>query len=334
MTFLILGFALSWSSGVQAEPQRIAIIRPSAEVYKEPVDHIKDSLTRAGYTCLVVELPALPAEGAGPGSGGGSATTSAPGESDLAAPRETERVVQQVREYGPTLIVAAGANAAALVLHAVPKVPVVFCAVPNALDRSFLAVDTPLKSRVTGVTTDVDPKAQIEWMRRLSPKLTRLGVLYSENSRRTAEALAEPGKAKGISVILIPAGKETFAAAIQELNARQCDGALMIADAHIYNSPNAQALLLWGLRGRKPVWSFSANLVKAGAFAALSAEADDLSDQTVELVKKVISGEKPEKLGLQYPRSLQRAVNRQTAKLIGISLENRLLDEMVTFGRD
>lgn len=318
-----------------AEPTRIALLLPPAEAYKSPIRQIEQALVKRGHVCEVFELPAIQqaAEAGDREPPAPAATSSAPAADDERSLPEVAAALERVRAFRPALIVTAGNNATALALHAIPDIPVVFCEVPNALDRGFMAADAPQRSRVTGITTDISPSDQIGWLNRLAPKVRRLGILCSDNSRRTAEAMAVPARAKGISIELVSAGKDSFAAAVAELNAKGCDGVLMIADANVYNSPNAQALLLWGLRGRKPVWAFSANLVKAGAFGAIYADGREMPAQMAELIDKIVRGEKPVALGLQYPRATQRAINEQTADLIGISIPADAVKETVRFGR-
>ena len=123
--------------------------------------------------------------------------------------------------------------------------------------------------------------------------------------------------------------------AVEELNARECNSVLMIPDAGVYNVPNVQRLLLWGIRQKKPVWAFSASIVKAGALGGQYADAETVGQQAAELVKKVRSSTNPTQIGFQYPRRVGRAVNERTAKLIGLRLSESLLNaDIVRYGEE
>jgi putative ABC transport system substrate-binding protein len=229
-----------------------------------------------------------------------------------------------LRESRPGVVVTIGGGATALALQTVPNIPVVFCMVPNARDRSFMDKGANNAARVVGVTTDISPQLQVDQIRRLSPKVTRVGLFHGQRSRKTAEAIRAEGEKAGLNVVLIPAVAEKFADALRALDQRSCDAALMIADAEVYNSPNVQAVLLWGLRGRKPVWGFSPNLVKAGAFAGLYADNAAVVNQTAGLVMKVLRGDGPPERGLRYPETTRGGVNERTAEMLGISLASDL----------
>lgn len=305
---------------------KVILVLPPGDAYKEVVDQIKTLLVKQGHTCVMVALP-----GAQPEAPTTQPASSAPATQPASTHEDTDL---QLVKLHPEIVVAPGANAVACVLKALPGVPVVFCMVPNALDRPFLAPDAPQKSQLAGVTPDVAPEAQIEWIHCLDPKLKRLAVLCSDNSRRTADSLVKPAREKGVTVVSIAADKNKFSAALQALSDAECDGVLMIADAYVYNSTNAQALLLWGLRGRKPVWTFSANLTKRGAFAAIYADPGEVPAQVISMVEQLVKGEKPVRIGLQYPRVVQRAVSEQTADQIGISLDKSSLTDALKNGKE
>jgi ABC-type uncharacterized transport system substrate-binding protein len=188
--------------------------------------------------------------------------------------------------------------------------------------------------RLAGLTTDISPDDQIRWIKKLSPRVETLGILYSERSRRTVEAIARAAERKHVRVEAIVATKDQFGKAVQALSDRGCDGALMIADAEVYDSTNAQSLLLWGLRGQKPVWAFSANLVKAGAFAGLYVDYSSMADQTVKTVKRILDGETPSKIGLVYPARPRAALNERTSEMIGVSIGRDALESLaMRFGK-
>ncbi|MBU0638158.1 MAG: ABC transporter substrate-binding protein [Planctomycetes bacterium] len=246
-------------------------------------------------------------------------------ESDAGA---QQRALDQLVKSKPALVAAGGAGATAAALKALPGASVVFFMVPNALDAPFLRADYAGHERVAGIASDIAPDEQIDWIARGRPGIKKVALLSSPRTQQTAAALEKAGRARGITIATFQAARDEFPAAIEALNTAACDGVLMIPDAHIYNSPNVERLLLWGVRNRKPVWTFSENVVVAGAFAGLYCDPAAVGKQTAELVRQVLKGTSTAALGLQYPRGLgeavRGAVNVHTAEMIGAPLDERV----------
>ena len=157
-----------------------------------------------------------------------------------------------------------------------------------------------------------------------------MAILYSGRSARTVEAITLAARQYGLEVLPVQASKDEFPGAIDALNSAACDSVLMIPDAHVYNSPNVQRLLLWGVRQKKPVWAFSESIVKAGALAGQYSSSEVIGRQTADLVETVIDGKRPSDIGMQYPRRIGRAVNTYTARTIGLKLSDRMIGTGVT----
>lgn len=313
--------ALVAPAAVRAENQRIALLLSSSEQYEHAKTLVGEALTRDGHQCIAIQFSP-------------KREVPSPESSPAASGAETpERAGERLLEFKPRAVVSFGTLATTLALRALPDTPVIFCMVPNILDREGSLSPEQEQRRLAGITTDIDPAEQVGWIRRLSP-VKVMGVLVSDRSRRTAQAFAEQAGKAGITVRVISASRDSFPDAITSLEDQGCKAALMIADAEVYNAASVQRLLLWGLRNRHPVWTFSPNLVKSGAFAALYADPEAIAKQTAEMVKKVLKGEDAARLGTQYPRPVLGAANLRTAELIGTPLDKGAIASLtVQYGR-
>ena len=206
--------------------------------------------------------------------------------------------------------------------------------IPNILDMPFMAAESPYSKRVTGIAMDISPAERLDWITRVCPRARHVGVLHSGRSKRTAEALQAAARDKGLAVSLIDAQKDKFPKAVETLSVKGCDGVLMLPDATVYNSANVQHLLLWGIRQKRLVWAFSANIVKAGALAGEYPDAQAMLRQTAETVLKVIERSPLKPVGLVYLRQVQTAINERTAEMIGLELKSDVLESVTTrFGK-
>ncbi len=289
---------------------RVAILYGAKGPYRAAADAIAQDLKAAGRDVELVEL------------------------SEAADDAERQRVLDRLARSKPALVATGGAIATAEALRVLPNTPVVFFMVPNALDAPFLAPDYAERRRLAGVTSDISPSDQLTWIARTRPEAKIIAVLSSSRTERTVAALEKAGQQRGITITRIAAAQDKFPEAIDTLDAHDCQGVLMVPDAQVYNSPNVERLLLWGVRGKKPVWAFSENVVTAGAFAGIYSDPAAVGKQAAGVILRVLKGTDIATVGLQYPQgmgqSVHAAINVHTAEMIEVPLDEKLFAGGVT----
>lgn len=197
------GVGIATSAATQArgdDPVRVAVLYRDQTSHREAVSSFETALGRQGYTCVLIELPKT---------------------SDAVA---QQRALQQLVDARPTVVASGGTKATLLALQTLIDIPVVFFMVPNSLDASFMTEGNPYRRRVGGVTTDVSPEDQLDWILRLAPHVRTIGVPYSERSARTVARIESAAAGRGITVRSIAATKDKFAEAIEKLKSEGCDG--------------------------------------------------------------------------------------------------------------
>jgi putative ABC transport system substrate-binding protein len=316
----------------QAPARRVVVVSSPHKAFQQVADVVRQDLSTRGYRVDLIELPQPDAAQESPETNDLPRATLPSDESSSnpqAGADDYRAAVQQafgkLKEGNPDLLVTLGANNTLAALQHTITTPIVFSMVPNALDASWMTGPALEPERLTGITTDIEPAEQIEWIHKLHPRCRRLGVFYSERTRRTVEAIQAAARKKDITVVAIEASRDDFLHAIDALNAASCDGALMIADSQVYNLACLKRMLLWGARLHKPVWGFSESLVKAGACGAMYADYERIGRQTASLAVRVAGGEKPATIGLQYPTAPRTAINERTADLIGLAIPRDVL---------
>lgn len=340
---LALGLGLSVVFGlavdsVCAGSTQVVIVGTSHKKHQAVAEVLATHLKRQSITYQSVLLPrhrvgraAAPTD-----DSPGKSSAGSDGDEEAGPPDTREAVGQnadlkaalrQIVAAEPGVILAVGTWSTRVVLDVIPQTPVVFCMVPHVLDAPFADAKGPAYDRVAGVTTDVDPAVQLGWIAQLRQPPRRLGILFSDHSKETAQQLREVAGNLPFEVELIEAQRDHFPDAVAALGKKRCDGVLMLPDAAVFNSANVQRLLIWGLRGKSPVFSFSAKITKAGGFASVEPSNGKLIAQAVELVRTVLDGAKPANVGIQYPRALSYAVNERTSEIIDCSLPREFMRE-------
>ncbi len=304
-----LGHALlliGLSSALAAEPEsrkKIVVVHGTQESYKEAATSLKAGLDTRNADSVAFELPA---------------------ELDDDA---RAALIEKIREEKPDVVATGGLEATLIVLEEMPGTPVTYFMVPNA--RDVLPNASPDQANgLPGVTSDISPADWISWIRELQPDGKKVGLLFSERTRLTATAIVDAARERNLNVQLIEADGDNFPKAIDALTSASCDSVLMIPDAKVYNGPNIQRLLLWGVRTKTPVWAFSPKIVKAGAPSGQYASSEDIGRQTAELVWKVCTDPAQAATGIQYPEKASRALNERTAEMVGLKISDRTREKV------
>jgi putative ABC transport system substrate-binding protein len=304
----LLTFACCTFSG---EAARIAVVQGHQTSFRESADAVCRALERAGHSCTAFSL-----------------------EEELTED-PLKALGQALSAFSPDVIACAGARATESTLAATENTPVVAFMVPNLLDASFIAADHPDRGRVAAVAADVNPQQLLSWIRNLHPTERHIAVLHSPRTSKTVFALQGAARAQGITLTGIEASADAFPKAIDSLAKKRCDGVLMLPDSAVYNAPNVKRLLLWGIRQRKCVWAFSESIVKAGALAGQYPDADSVAGQATRIIQRILDGESPGDLPVQYVPLPRRAVNMRTAEMIGVRLrQDAFGPRTARFGED
>lgn len=319
LPWAVIALALIPFAPFRAEAASVVVLLAPHEAYKAAAAAAEKTLKEKGHQVTLYELPRQnPAATGGP--------TSQPASAPAASPEFLE-LLKRVEGNKPTVMITIGEQATWAALENTKGIPVVYSMVTNAADFPVTDKTHPYYSRVAGVTMDVLPKTQLQWIAKVQPQARILGVLCSPRSKRTAEAIRRAGGEIGLKVVSIETSKDEFAKAIEELARGDCDALLMIADAQVYTKDTVKPALLWGLRQNKAVWAFSENFVKSGALGGLYTSYESVGQQTARVAMRVMSGEAPSKIGLEYPELIQKAINERTASMIGLTIPGSILNE-------
>jgi hypothetical protein len=165
---------------------------------------------------------------------------------------------------------------------------------------------------------DVPPRKLLPEVRRLFPRVTRLGVL---TGRFTDPAeLRESARESAFSVeTAVVASPSRLLTAFLSLKGK-CEIVIALPNAEVYNSATFPPLILASIENRLPVVGFTAAFVRAGAAAGVYADFRDSGRQAAEAAlrgKDITAAE--------HPRKLIIAVNARVLRLIGFQ-HSRLPD--------
>lgn len=217
-------------------------------------------------------------------------------------------MIHAIKNQPPNLILAIGALATQAALREIDTIPIVAGMVTRADDLR--------KSKnTTGVGLDFSVATQFEWLHKLVPEASTVGVLYNtrENQARI-DAAGEAAKKEGLTLLPKPVDTPIALPDALESMARRADILWGVTDQITLSPQTVEAILLFSFRRQVPFVGLSFSWVKAGALYALDRDYKDLGAQCGELAVKILHGTKPSTLPIESPRKILYAINQKTAE--------------------
>lgn len=226
---------------------------------------------------------------------------------------------QRIKSNNARLVVAMGSLATDAVLREASAVPLVSC---MALRTEHLN-NAP---NATGVGLEFPFEVQFQWLQRLLPDATTIGVLYNpaENQKRIKAAAAAAKKA-GLKLEAYEVNAPQDVPAALDSLSRRADVLWGLADNLVLSQPIVKNLLLFSFRNNIPLIGPSETWVKAGALYSLDWDFTDLGAQCGEMTQKVIAGAPPNTLPPASPRTVLYSLNLLTARKMRIELPEQVV---------
>jgi putative tryptophan/tyrosine transport system substrate-binding protein len=234
---------------------------------------------------------------------------------DLKGERDTEKVKDDIRKNGPSVIIALGSLAANTAISAEKKIPIIFSMVINHNRYQELRQDN-----VTGVSMEIPAETLLTYFRMLLPQMISVGVPFhpSVSSEIVGEAL---GVSKKVGIELVPVEVVNPDEIKDRLGDKEkkYSGLWMLADTKLYNSKTNAIydLFSFSKEKKKPVLAFSEAFLKAGAFFSVSIDYSSLGSQLAMISKRLIKDKtKASEIPVGQPIGTFTAVNRNVAAIL------------------
>ncbi|TAN41558.1 MAG: hypothetical protein EPN22_15010 [Nitrospirae bacterium] len=221
-------------------------------------------------------------------------------------------VLREIRDKDPDAVLVVGQDALNAV-QSITGIPVFFTMVVV----SELQV-SGLPQNFYGLSMESNPESHAKTLSDLFPKGSTVGVLYDpKHLKDFVVGVKGHLDGRGIKTALKEVLNAASAASAMESLKDRIDVLWLPADTTIANEENIKAALLFSMRNRIPIYTFSRKYVEKGAFAALQTAPYDLGLQLGEAAAKTINGKTLPKR-LEYPVRHTLLVNRKMAKKYGI----------------
>lgn len=220
-------------------------------------------------------------------------------------------LTRQLAAPDTRLVIAIGSRALTEVADRKPGVPVV---------ATMVLQDGPAESAAGLVALEVPFTAQLETMRALLPRASRVGIIRSRaHSYDTREVLEARARKLGFKTELVDCdGPAHLLKALASLKGK-VDFVLCFPDAELYNAVTIKPLILASLQDGLPVVGFSPAFVRAGAAAGIYPDYREMGRQAAAMGQRLLRH--PEHGVAEEPDKLRVAVNQRVARLLGVNFQ-------------
>ena len=227
------------------------------------------------------------------------------------------------------ILVTSGPTMARAAKEATVTIPIVMTFDSDPVGNRFVASLARPGGNITGLSA-LSPELsgkQLELLKEIFPKLSRVAVLENSN---------EPANPKTLKEIQLAAA--ALGVEIQALDVLDCkdvepsfraatkaraDALLALASAII--SDHRKQIISLALKYRLPVMYFRREFVEDGELVSYGTTFTDLSRRAATYIDKILKGAKPADLPVEQPTKFEFVINLKAAKQIGLTIPPNVL---------
>jgi putative ABC transport system substrate-binding protein len=228
------------------------------------------------------------------------------------------------------VLVVGGATAARAAQAQTKTVPIVFVLPGDPVGSGLVASLAHPGGNATGTSTLIPELStkHLELLKRAVPRLSRVAVLYNPGTRVTALAVdstREAARALAVEVHVIPIRKpDELESAFAAARAQRADALMALADP-VFGIKLAQLADL-AARHHLPAIYVRREFAEVGGLLAYGPSFPDNFHRAATYVDKILKGARPADLPIEQPRKVELVINLKTAKALGLTIPQSLLE--------
>ena len=246
------------------------------------------------------------------------------------------RYAAELVALAPDVILASGSVSTGALFEATSTVPIVFAHVPDPVGAGFVESLTRPGGNVTGFSPFEYAMSGkwLELLKEIAPRVAWVGVL------RDRAIVAGTGQFGAIQAAAASFGVELSAIGVRDADeieraitafARGSNRGLIVTA-----SPSAgihrDLIITLAARHKLPAIYFERIFVTEGGLICYGIDYPDQYRRAAGYVDRILKGEKPADLPVQYPTKYELVINLKTAKALGLEIPPTLLaraDEVI-----
>jgi putative ABC transport system substrate-binding protein len=230
----------------------------------------------------------------------------------------------------PRAILASATPAAAALRQQTRTIPIVFVLVTDPVGLGFVQSLARPGGNVTGfISWDAPLMGKwLQLLKEVAPRVTRVAVIFNPDTASYAPFLNRAIEAAAPSFgIAVTRAQVHDDAAIEEAisaQARELGGGLItLPDS--FNSTHRDVIIAAATRHSLPVIG-SIDFPRAGGLMSYMFDPVDQHAQAASYMDRILKGVSPADLPVQQPTKYSLVINLETAKSLGLTVPQRMLD--------
>ena len=227
------------------------------------------------------------------------------------------------------IIVTAGPPLTRAAKEATTTIPIVMAQDPDPVGNGFVASLARPGGNITGLATlapELSGK-QLELLKEVVPKLSRVAVLGTSTQPGNAQALRETElAAEALKVqlqYLDVLGPKDIENVFRDASKARADAVLLLGGPMLAAQGSLCAHL--AIKNRFPAIYWRSEIVEAGGLMSYGVSQTDLDRRAATYVDKILKGAKPAELPVEQPTKFELVINLKTAKQIGVTIPQTVL---------
>jgi len=233
-----------------------------------------------------------------------------------------QRMVQEIGETKPRLVLAIGLVAAKLAKEHLQDARTLYIMVSNPKKYDLVG------NNIAGITLNIPVDAQFKAYKTLVPGLKTIGVIYDANNSaeliREANAVA---KKLGVELVALSVHSQKEVPEALRRMLGKVDAVWMVPDETVVTTDSFKYFLLTTLENGVPFFAASDIFVEAGALAALTPDYTDVGRQGCQLAMGFTDGQVTlTDAGARPPRKIDLSLNLKTARKIGLAVPTSVIE--------
>jgi len=234
------------------------------------------------------------------------------------------------------VIVTGGPQSTRAAKEATITIPIVMAFDNDPVGNGFVASLARPGGNITGLSTlypEISGK-QLELLKEIVPRLSRLAVFGNSTHPGNAQALKETELAAGALAVQLqyldvrdPKDIET---AFRAASKGRADAVLVLENAVL--TSHRKQLVELAVKSRLPAIYPQTEYMEAGGLIYYGTNTPDLFRRAATYVDKILKGAKPADLPVEQPKKFEFIINLKTAKQIGLTISPNVLaraDKMI-----
>jgi putative ABC transport system substrate-binding protein len=242
-------------------------------------------------------------------------------------------LAQELLGLQPDIILAGGTPATVALQRETRTIPIVF---PNASDPVATGIVARLDrpgGNVTGFATN-EASLGGKWLELLAPGLKRAAAMFNPDTAPVSSfmpSLDTAARSLKIVPIIAPVHSDVeIEAAIIALGREPGGGLVVMPD--VFLNAHRASIVLAAERNKVPAVYNVSDFARDGGLLSYGIDTVDIFRRAATYVDRILRGEKPGDLPVQFPTKFEMVVNRKTAKALGLEVPLSILvraDEVI-----